>query len=402
MTDFVPIMREKPNILIIGASGGVAAALLRRVVKHRSRMGRMVLVDREESVLQDSGIQHRDVAYEFIKAGIDVKNNGKAYVQLLTAKDIDIVVDLSINETRPMLEVTDAQGVCYVNTGVANVPGENFAEVVLDIYRRKDAAWRTAHILCAGMNPGIANMWVRHGIETYGVPEEVLHFEYDTAQPRDGWYPVITWSRDTFLDEIVNDPAGYMEGRDKVRALYPNPLKHRFSMAEVLRPLIALDDYPRGFLLLHEENITIAQTFDVPSRFLFAMDRKSMDQLETIYDERGEVPRESLALGDNKKVALKGSVTIGVRLGYRDRQVFFYNTTSHEQVRGCSGSCWQVAAGLEAVLTTLLTEHLEKHIYFVENLYHTGCKRAVLENLLTQQLIVDLSAGKGRRSQGGQ
>jgi hypothetical protein len=395
-------MRKKPNVLIIGASGGVAAALLRRVVKHRTQMGGIVLVDREESVLRDSGIPHRDVAYEFIKAGIDVKNNVKAYVQLLAAKDIDIVVDLSINETRRMLEITDAQGACYVNTGVANVPGENFAEVVLDIYRRKDAAWRTTHVLCAGMNPGIVNMWVRQGIEAYGVPEEVLHFEYDAAQPRDGWFPVITWSRETFLDEIVNDPAGYMEGRDKVRALYPNPLKHRFSMTEALRPLIALDDYPRGFLLLHEENITIAQRFDVPSQFLFAMDMKSMDQLETIYDERGEIPREFLALGDNKEVALKGSVTIGVRLGYRDRQVYFHNTTSHEQVRGCSGSCWQVAAGLEAVLTTLLTEHLEKHIYFVENLYHTGCKRAVLENLLTQQLIVDLSAGKGRRSQGGQ
>ena len=395
-----PIMLEKPSVLIIGASGGVSAAFLQRVAKDRSRIQRLVLVDREKDVLRNPSIPHRDLDYEFTQTTIDVKENGEGYVRLLTEKSIDIVVDLSVNETRAMLEATDACGACYVNTGIANLPGENFAEVVLDLFRRKGEEWNAAHVLCAGMNPGIVNMWVRNGIEQFGVPDQVLHFEYDTARPLHGWFPIITWSRETFLDEVVNDPAGHMEGRDKIRSFYPNPLKHRISMEEVLRPLMALNHYPRGFLLLHEENITIGQRYDIPSRFLFSIDNKSMDYLERVYDERGEIPLNTIALGDNRKVPLRGSVTIGVRLAYEDQYVYFYNTTSHENMSGCSGSCWQVAAGLQAVVTMLLTERLKKHLYFVEDLYATSCRHSVWGTLVMEQMIIARDPPGSRQKKG--
>ena len=382
-------MTSKWNILIIGASGGVARAFLKRLDADRERMGRLLLVDRGEGLLNDPFIPHRALNYEFIKTNVDIAKDLESYMTLLERHSIHLVIDLSVNETRPMLEATDALGIRYMNTGIANRPGESFAEVVQDIFRKRGHGWHAPHMLCAGMNPGIVNLWVRDGIERFGVPRGIVHFEYDTGQPLQGWLPLITWSRETFLDEIVNDPAGCMEGKDRPKFLYPNPLKHRVPMKEILRAVLVLAEYPSGFLLLHEENITIAQRYDIPSRFLFAVNPRTMDYLEAIYDRDRSVPLEAIWLGDNREIGLKGSATVGVRLEYEDRHVYFINTTPHTQIRGSSGSCWQVAAGLHAALLTLLQESLSEDIYFMEDLYGTSCERLIAEYLPKEELILE-------------
>jgi hypothetical protein len=385
-------MASKLNILIIGASGGVARAFLKRIGRDRQSMGRLLLADRHEGVLRDAFIPHKALNYEFIKTSVDARNDLETYRTLLREYSIHLVIDLSVNETRPMLEATDALGISYVNTGIANRPGESFAEVVLDVLRKKDYGWHAPHMLCAGMNPGIVNAWVRQGIERFGVPRGIVHFEYDTGQPLKEWLPLITWSRETFLDEIVNDPAGFMEGKDRLKFLYPNPLKHRVLMNEILSAVVPLEQYPRGFLLLHEENITIAQRYDIPSRFVFAIDSRTMDYLETMYDRDGSVPLEAIWLGDNREIALKGSATVGVRLEYKDRQVYFLNRTQHGQIPGSSGSCWQVAAGLQVALQTLLQESLSDGIYFMEDLYGASWEKRVEENLPKEELILEGSS----------
>ena len=383
------IMKKKRNLLIIGASGGVASAFLRKIAKHRENFSNLVLIDKKDGLLHDPFIPHGQLEYVFINTTIDVKKDRAAYNDLLRTYSVDVVVDLSINETRPILETTDAAGVSYVNTGIANRRGESFADVVFDIYKRRSLLWNSPHILCTGMNPGIVNMWVRQGIESFGVPNRIVHFEYDTGQPVQGWLPVITWSRETFLDEIINDPAGYMDGKDRLKFLYPNPLKNRVSMMELLRPIMELKEYPRGFLLLHEENITIAQRYDIPSRFIFAINSRTMDYLEVVYDEKGSVPVEMISLGDNKAIGLKGSITVGVLLDYGDRKVYFFNTTSHANVRGVTGSCWQVGAGLYAAILALLTDPLANCVYFIEDLFGTSYKRFMADSLPVQELVID-------------
>jgi hypothetical protein len=238
------------------------------------------------------------------------------------------------------------------------------------------------------MNPGIVNMWVRRGIEKSGVPQSIVHFEYDTGQPVDGGAPIIAWSRETFLDEIVNDPAGYVEGRDKITLVQPNPLKNRISMEEVLRPIMNLSVYPRGFLLLHEENITLGQQYDVPSRFLFSLEMRTMDYLEEVYDKNNEVPPGTLALGDNRKVLLKGEATVGVCLEYESTREYFFNTTAQGAIPGVSGSCRQVAAGLHAALWTVIRDPLAKRVYFVEDLLGTTCERLMINNLPMQHVVI--------------
>ncbi|HEX9911046.1 MAG TPA: hypothetical protein VGA86_09180, partial [Desulfatiglandales bacterium] len=336
----------------------------------------------------------QELDYEFQKTAIDVDKRREDYLRLLKAHGIDTVIDLSVNETRAMLAVTDGAGVSYINTGVANRPGENFSEVVLDLVKRKAFSWNAPHILCSGMNPGIVNMWVRKGIEKSGAPKSIVHFEYDTGQPVDGGGPIIAWSRETFMDEIINDPAGYVEGRNKIRFVQPNPLKNRVSMEEVLRPIMNLPVYPRGFLLLHEENITLGQEYDVPSRFLFSLKTETMDYLEEVYDKNSEVPLDTLALGDNKKVLLKGEATVGVCLEYENAREYFFNTTAQGAIPEVSGSCRQVAAGLHAALWTVLEDPLAKRVYFVEDLVGTTCERLMIENLPMQKAVIRKSPSR--------
>ena len=381
-------MNAKRNVLLIGACGGVGRAFLRTLARDRARLGKLVLVDKQEPLLDDRFLPHQELDYEFKKTAIDVEKRQQDYLRLLKTHGIDIVIDLSVNETRAMLEVADRAGVSYINTGVANRPGENFSEVVLDLVKRKTSSWNAPHILCSGMNPGVVNMWVRRGIEKSGVPKSIVHFEYDTGQPVDGGVPIIAWSRETLVDEIVNDPAGYVEGRNKIRLVQPNPLKNRVSMEEVLRPIMSLPVYPKGFLLLHEENITLGHEYNVPSRFIFSLKTETMDYLEEVYDKNREVPLDTLALGDNKKVLLKGEATVGVCLEYEDAREYFFNTTAQGAILGVSGSCLQVAAGLHAALWTVIEDPLAKRVYFVEDLLGTTCERLMMDNLPMQQVVI--------------
>jgi len=382
-------MSHRRNLLIIGASGGVAGAFLKRIAGHRNQWERLVLVDRDDRLLRDPFIPHGRLDYEFVKATVDVKGDRASYLNLLGTSGAEVVIDLSINETRPMIEVTDKAGVSYINTGIMNRRGEHFVDVVLDLFRRKALSCAAPHILCAGMNPGVVNLWVREGIERFGIPRAISHFEYDTGQPVHGWLPINTWSRETLLDEIINDPAGYMEGMDRPKELYPNPLKNRVLMQEVLSPIMDLEEYPRGFLLLHEENITIAQRYNVPSRFVFAVHPRTMDYIEALYDKEKAVPTETLTLGDNKETILTGSVTVGVRLEYDDREHYLFNKTAHGDIPGSSGSCRQVAEGLNAAILTLMKNDLHKGIHFMEDLYGTSCERLVRENLPVEEVVMD-------------
>jgi hypothetical protein len=376
------------NILVIGACGGVGRAFLRTLLKERGRLGELLLVDKEALWAGDGGLCFQELKAKFLKATIDVDHHQDDYLGLLKSRGIDIVIDLSVNETRAMLAASDRAGVSYINTGVANRLGENFSEVVLGLVHRKTDSWNAPHVLCSGMNPGVVNMWVGKAVAASGMPKNIVHFEYDTGEPVAGGAPVIAWSRETLLDEIVNDPAGYVVGRNKIEFVPPNPLKNRVSMEEVLRPIMNLRVYPRGFLLLHEENITLGEKYDVPSRFLFSLKNETMDYLEKVYDRKKEVPLDTLALGDNGKIPLKGEATVGVCLEYENTREYFFNTTAQGDVPGVSGSCLQVAAGLHAAFRTVVEDPLEKRVYFVEDLLGTTCERLIMANLPMQHVVV--------------
>ena len=46
-------------------------------------------------------------------------------------------------------------------------------------------------------------------------------------------------------------------------------------MESFLKPFLELEKYPEGFTVLHEENVSIAQKYNIPSQFIYAINIKT-------------------------------------------------------------------------------------------------------------------------------
>jgi hypothetical protein len=261
------------------------------------------------------------------------------------------------------------------------------SELVYDIYPRKDSVNNASHILCTGMNPGIVNMWVRYGIEKFGLPEQVIHFEYDTSKVAKKWHPMMTWSIHEFLVESVRDPSGYAIGRGKVKQLFPNALENRENMKSILEPIMKLEKYPEGLIVLHEENLSVSYKYDIPSKFLYAINPNTMSNLIKIYEKKHNVTKRDLELGDNTCRILDGADSIGVILDYPEKRVYYFNTIPNVAIIGTNATYTQVVIGIFAALFTLLFNNLKPGTYFVEDLYDSYFKYFMFDNMRIQEFV---------------
>ena len=110
--------------------------------------------------------------------------------------------------------------------------------------------------------------------------------------------------------------------------------------------------------------------------------------MNKVYDQNKGIPLDTLALGDNRVIPLKGSATVGVCLEYEKTREYFFNNTAQGAIPGVSGSCWQVAAGLHSALWTVMADSLDKRVYFVEDLLGTTCEKLMIDNLPMQELVI--------------
>jgi hypothetical protein len=227
-----------PNLLVLGASGNVARALLRRLGGRRAHFGRLVLLDKSNHVLNDPFLEHRRLDYQFIWHRLRMPEERAYYQRLLRRHRIDIVLDVTDMDTLPLLAATDAEGVSYVGTSL-NDDQRDVPDLVAEIQTTSGESRGAPHVLCTGMNPGVVNIWVWHGVRRYGVPREIIHFEYDTSMSVDRWRPIITWSRKEFLTEIAWETTGQVLGGNPI--LYrTNALHHRQDMRTILEPVVPL------------------------------------------------------------------------------------------------------------------------------------------------------------------
>src|SRR5690606_23933740 len=158
-------------------------------------------------------------------------------------------------------------------------------------------------ILSSGMNPGAVNVWVSHGVERYGVTNEIMHFEYDTSMSMDRCRPLITWSRREILTETVWEPTDLVvDGKQKM--LRTNALAPREDLRPIMEPVVCLPSYPRGFLVLHEENVKLGQTLGISSKYLYAIRPNTMTYLMRVSRETGWVRISDLQVGDNTSIPL--------------------------------------------------------------------------------------------------
>lgn len=377
----------KKNILVIGASGGVASAFLQRLTNYMSLVGKIILVDKSDKILNNPYIDHKYLDYKFMHREISVPEKEDEYIEILDSQKINIVIDLTDMDSIPTLDATNKYGASYINTAM-NDENRMVYDLVQEMYAKKMKINNAAHILCSGMNPGIVNMWVQCGIEKYGVPQSVTHFEYDSSTIAAGWKPMMTWSLKEFIVESVRDPSGIMLGKDKVKYLYPNSLKHRVDMEDLLAPITKLDKYPQGCVVLHEENVSVSQKYNIPSQFIYAYNQQTMDRLIKMYGEKRDVNVNDLIHGDNTSITLVGSDDIGVMLQYDKKRVYYFNSAANKDAAGTNGTYSQTVVGVLAALQTVLVEkNLEKQIYFTEDLYGTSYKDYIFKNMKVERFV---------------
>ncbi|MBU0457632.1 MAG: saccharopine dehydrogenase NADP-binding domain-containing protein [Nanoarchaeota archaeon] len=377
---------KKINLLVIGASGGVANAFLHHLSDYRNLFDKLILLDKNNKVLKDKFIDHKILNYKFIHNKIELPKNEKDYLNLLKKEKINIVLDITDMNSIEILEATNKAGVSYINTAL-NDDKKTVNELLFEVYSKKDKLNKAAHILCTGMNPGAVNMWVRYGIEKFGIPREIIHFEYDTSRIAKGWHRMITWSVHEFLTESVRDPSGIAIGRGKVKQLLPNALERRTNMSPILKPIMKLDKYPFGMNVLHEENLSISYKYDIPSMFLYAINPKTMEELTKIYEKKGNVFRKDLIKCENISKILEGADNIGVVLDYLDKKVYYFNTIPNVAVIGTNATYTQVIIGIFAAIFTLIFDKIKPKTYFVEDLYNTYYKSFLFDNMRVQEFI---------------
>jgi len=374
-----------PNLLILGASGNVARALLRRLGGRRDHFGRLVLLDKNDNVREDRFLEHRRLDYRFIRRHLRWPADRAFYQDLLRRHRIRIAVDLTTMDTLPVLAATDAVGVSYVNTSL-NDTHRGVTELVAALHPARVRTRHAPHILCSGMNPGVVNTWVCHGVRRHGVPEEIVHFEHDTSTPADGWRPVVTWSRQEFLTETAWEPTGRVVDGEVV-IHQATALERREDLTPYLKPLVPLPAYPKGFLVLHEENLTLGRRLGVSSKFLYAIHPRTMDWLMRRQRRQGRLRLSDLEVADNTSVPLTGSDTIGVCLEYPRQRVFYLHTLDNGAALGTSATCAQVAVGVYAALFTLLEGRLAPRIHSAGDLYDTVYPHVVFDNMRVEHFV---------------
>lgn len=378
--------RIKPNLLVLGASGGLANAFLHSLVHHRNLFNRLVLLDKNKKLISNPYVDHKNLEYVFLNKEIKLPSGKKEYRSILKKYRINIVVDLTDADSIPLIEASNEAGVDYINTAI-NGNKKTLSNLISEIFSKKHKWNGARNILCAGMNPGNVNMFVRYGIEKFGVPEEIVHFEYDTSMIARRWKAMITWSIHEFLIENVYDPGGIALGKDKVKLLLPNALSNTEDMRSVLKPILKLNEYPHGALVLHEENLTLSRKYNIPSKFLYAVHMKTMDALSKIYKQEKDVNQQQLDAADNLINILDGSENIGVLLRYKNKKAYYLNTVPNISIMGTNATYLQASIGIFAALFVLLVDKLKKGTYFVEDLYDTHYKYYMFDNLRVQEFV---------------
>ncbi|MBM3247274.1 hypothetical protein FJZ17_01890 [Candidatus Pacearchaeota archaeon] len=384
---------RKPNLLVLGASGGVANAFLHHLPSHRAFFNKLVLLDKSKEVLQDPYIEHKLLDYIFVHKKIVLPEKEKEYQDILKKYQIDIVLDVTDYYSIPIIEATNKCGVSIINTGM-NDDKRTVEEILLEFMKRRKQVASAPHILCSGMNPGVVNMWARYGISKFGVPLKFTEFEYDTSRISKQWKPMMTWSIHEFIQETSVDPAGYMLGRDKPKDVFPNSIENRKSLKEFLGPLFKLKKYPFGFLTPHEECISLAEKYDIPTRYYYAINMKTAQAVIDYYEKDKKLKREELILGDNTHHILNGSDNIGVILEYKDKKVYYFNSLPNAAVLGTNATFTQVITGIFSSLFTLIFDNLKPGVYFVEDLFDNHYKYYLFDNMRVQEFIFKKKKGK--------
>ncbi len=376
----------KQNLLILGASGTLAHAVLVYMEHHRENFGSLTLLDQRDFP-ENPYVSPDRLNADFVKLRLG-KETKEEFMALLRNRSIELVLDLSDADTETVAETVfqyeNASYICCAFCTSSTLP---LAESVTE-WVGKEHDSKKPHIFFTGMNPGSVNVWATIGMERHGLPKDITEFEYDTSRfLRAHREKMATWCIPEFIVEMVTDPAEWMLGRDKIRNGYPNGLYHRQDMESLLAPVMPLKQYPSGCIVGHEECVTLANKYDVPCKFVYSVNLETMEHLKNIYEQKGKLTEEDLVLGNNYSDPLVGADNIGMRLEYDDQCVYYFNSAQNDLLKETSGTDYQVAIGVYAALFTLLQSQLQPGIHFTEDLLQTYFPKFLTDNMMIREFV---------------
>lgn len=384
-------MRLPPGLFILGASGGVAHALLQLLPSYRHEFGELVLLDKRRCVITSPFLDHHALRYTFIEHSVDIRQADVGLSPIFAQHAIDIVLDLTDVRTLPILTAAHRAGAGYVNT-MLNDERFTVPELHSHLLSCKAEFESRPHLLCAGMNPDIVNHWADLVVMRHGRPQEIAFFEFDSSapagMPAHTCAPFITWSRKEFLQEAMREPGGRIGRNGEIEWLHPNALSQLVDMRPHLAPIVERVEHPRGMALLHEEVVSLGRRLNVPTSFTYGIHPASLAALRSSWLNNEPLTANDLLLADNVTIPLTGSDLVGVWLKYDDKDVRVFNVMHNRDLRGTNATYRQVAIGVLAGIRAMAHAQVPRGLHFVEELDSPVFAETIRAHMIVQEHIL--------------
>lgn len=383
---------NQPNLLILGASGGVANALLQLLHTYRNSFNKLILLDKRDDITKSPYLNHQKLNYSFVQMYINGHIPISELAALMTTENIDIVLDLTDSETLPILHLCNDLGISYMNSSI-NIESMSVYQLFQHLESIRDTCNNASHLVSMGMNPGIVNIWVIDAIKKYGIPQELIEIEHDNASPVGAWKPVITWSKKQFLTESCWDPTGRTILDGAYENLYPNAMAHTTATEEYLKDLWPMEKYPIGMIVAHDEIMSLGSKYKIPAKFIYAINQPTHDYLKNKFALQQQITEQDLNLADNTEITITGQDTIAMILKYADKKVIISNTMHHANFHSTNATLMQVAIGVLTGLKELMQNNLPKRINYPEDLSIEQTLTTIKNHMTVDTQVIHHKAG---------
>ncbi len=382
------ILPNKPSILILGASGGVAGAFLQLLEKKRNRFSNVILIDKSDLIEQSGVVDFKKNNFIFLKKEITPTNVYGLFEELKSKYNISIVLDLTDCDMSPILSAADDLGLSYLNCSInSDEPVTDFVKTLHGFIKKHI---KSTHVLCLGMNPGILNHLIIKGVVDEGIPKEIVEIEYDSGFPeKDDGKPFITWSKKQFLTESAFIKSGYC-GKDGEYFEHIDPaILKTISTKDFISPIKKLDNYPFGMIVPHEEILSMSRIMGIPGKFVYAIHPVSLERLEKRLSLSPDICESDVTFLDNINNKVVGSDLIGIWLLYENKKVCYFCETQHKDFDKTNATLFLVAVGvMVGILEFIENPLLENGVFFVQDLNNENFMKIVGEYLEIKKVVI--------------
>lgn len=82
-----------------------------------------------------------------------------------------------------------------------------------------------------------------------------------------------------FPGEISGEPSVVMTGKNKAEEILPDAIENHINMKDIPSSRLNLPEYHEGFIVPHEEIVSLSQKCHVPIKFIYALNIQTMGKL---------------------------------------------------------------------------------------------------------------------------